>query len=78
MLSAYPVSLKFLRQGVQTQHQFLPKVPVKWYGPKTELKISKKIKTMSNDKLSKTFKKAGEILLKNILERCLLLWRKTF
>lgn len=44
MLSAYPVSLKFLRQGVQTQHQFLPKVPVKWYGPKTELKISKKSK----------------------------------
>lgn len=36
--------LKFLRQGVQTQHQFLPKVPVKWYGPKTELKISKKSK----------------------------------
>lgn len=44
MLSAYPVSLKFLRQGVPTQHQFLPKVPVKWYGPKTELKISKKSK----------------------------------
>lgn len=29
---------------LQTQHQFLPKVPVKWYGPKTELKISKKSK----------------------------------
>lgn len=53
MLSAYPVSLKFLRQGVQTQHQFLPKVPVKWYGPKTELKISKK---NQNDVQRQTFK----------------------